>query len=88
MMRFEADQYVSIADADGAGIIVCHVDAADGEPDVAHNAVQFAWRNNAPYRRCDPVGQGRRHLEPRPRRGANVELDLAAIYGREKILTE
>jgi len=84
MIGLEADQDVGVADADGAGIVVGHVDAGDRKPDIAHDAVEFVGRNNAVNGRSDPVGQAGRFLDPRSRRGADMQLDLTAIDGREK----
>ena len=88
MIGLEADQDVGVADADGAGIVVGHVDAGDRKPDIAHDAVEFVGRNDAVNGRSDPIGQAGRLLDPRSRRCPDVQLDLAAVDGREEILAE
>ena len=88
MVGLEADQDVGIADADGAGIVIGHVDAADGQPDIADDAVELAGGNNALDRRSDPVGESSRLFDARSRRCADVQLDLAAVDGWEEILAE
>ena len=88
MVRLEADQDVGVADADGAGIVVGHVDAGDRKPDIAHDAVEFVGRNDAVNGRSDPIGQARCLLDPRSRRCPDMQLDLAAVDGREEVLAE
>ena len=88
MIGLEADQDVGVADADGAGIVVGHVDAGDRKPDIAHDAAEFVGRNDAVNGRSDPIGQAGRLLDPRSRRCPDVQLDLAAVDGREEILAE
>ena len=88
MVGLEADQDVGVADPDGAGIVVGHVDAGGREPDIAHDAAELVGRNDAVNGRSDPIGQAGRLLDPRSRRCPDMQLDLAAVDGREEVLAE
>jgi len=88
VIGLEADQDVGVANADGAGVVIGHVDAADREPDVADDAVELIGGNDTVNGGPDPVGQTGRLLDPCSRGGADMQLDLAAIHGREEVLAE
>ena len=65
----QADEDVRIAAADGARVVVGHVDARDRQADVVDHARDLAGRNHPADRRLDAIDRARRVLHPHARSG-------------------
>ncbi len=81
-------QNVGVEDADGPGIAVGNVDAADGEADVVDDARHARRRNDRADLLLDLIGQRRRLLDSGSRRRAQMQLDRAGIDRGEEILSQ
>ena len=88
VVRLQADQDVGILDPDRPRIVVGHVDAADAEPDVVDDAIQFIGRDDPVDRLADPVGELGGLLDPGAGLRPHMDLDLPAIDAREEVLAE
>src|SRR5262249_25131805 len=88
MVRFQTDVDIRIARADRRGSGVRRVDAAVRNADVVDDGFDLARRNDAANGGLDAVAERRGLLDAHASRGAQVQLDLAAIDNREEVLAE
>src|SRR3984957_11286538 len=82
----QTHEYIGVEDADRSRVLVREVDAADWQPDVVDDARHPVGRDNRTNFLFDLVGQPRRFLDSRSRRGSHVDFKRAGIDRRKKVL--
>ena len=84
----ERDQRIAVLGADGASVLVGHVDAAERQADVVDDVVDLRRRDDAAHRLLDELEEARGLLDARAGLGAHVHQDLPGVDRREEILPE
>src|SRR6202030_2458400 len=88
MVFVEIDEYIGIARTDGRRCAVRQIDAAVGKAQIVDDVRYLILRDHFADRRLDRVAERRGFLDSRTGARAQVQLDLAAVDRREKILAE
>ena len=88
MILGKLDENIGVAGADRRGIAVGKIDAAVGQADVVDNADQFGLRNLLANVGFHAIAERGGFFDARAGGSAHVQLEFAAIHGREKVLAE
>ena len=88
MLRLQVDQNVGVHGSDRRRGAVRHVDGAVRQADIIDDAGDFLRRNDALDGGLDQIAQARGLLDARAGLGAEVQIELAGVGGREEILAE
>ena len=84
----QADERVAVLRADGAGVLIGHVDAGERQADIVDDIVELIGRNDAAHGLFDQIEQARGLLDAGAGLGADVHQDLPGIDRREEVLAQ
>ena len=88
MVFLQSYEHIGICRPNRATIVVGHVDAAIGEPNVVNNVVQLAGGDNVADGVLDKITQTRRLLNTGACWRADMHKNLTGIDGGKKVLSE
>ena len=84
----QADQRVAVLRADGAGVLIGHVDAGERQADIVDDIVELIGRNDAAHGLFDQIEQAGGFLDAGAGLGADMHQDLPGIDRRKEVLAQ
>ncbi len=88
MVFLQADQRIAVFRADGAGVLVGHVDAAIRQADIVDDVVELRLGNDLTHGLLDLIEQSCGFLDARAGLRPDVHQNLAGIDGRKEVLAK